>query len=262
MIKYDDCKRNHVIIPGREKELERFLDKSYKGKNHKRKNSLSSNSEDAITWSCFDIISQLQESEKINSLNEIIEHSFSENVKTGKAPFSFENEKDIKIEIGKTYVGHSTKEVTEVDASIETAKKIIFFEAKLYSSISLKDNKKPYDQIAKKLRVGLDYASKEKKEYFFIFLDIAPRNKMYSFSNEKKSMENAMKHPTKKWKSVWWFNRYKNGWNGNLKPLKAILIGIDQKNQSIESVAKNMGWLTWTDLFKITMRGIVKNNFA
>ena len=71
-----------------------------------------------------------------------------------------------------------------------------------------------------------------------------------------------MKHPSKKWKSVWWFNRYKNGWNGSLKPLRLALTGIDTTNQSIENVSKNMGWLTWTDLFKITMRGIIKNNFA
>ena len=58
------------------------------------------------------------------------------------------------------------------------------------------------------------------------------------------------------------FNRYKNGSNGSLKPLKEALTGIDITNQSVESVSKNMGWLTWTDLFKITMRGIIKNKFA
>lgn len=262
MIKYEDSKRNHVIIPGREKELEKFLNSTYKGINHKLKNSFSSNSEDAITWSCFDIISQLKTSEKINALNEIIEHSFIKNSNTDKVPFTFENENEIIIEIGKTYYGNSINEETEVDASIETAGKVIFFEAKLYSSVSLQDKNKPYDQIAKKLRVGLDYSSKLKKEYFFVFLDIAPRDKLYEFSDEKKSKENAMKHPSKKWKSVWWFNRYKNGWNGSLKPLRLALTGIDTTNQSVENVSKNMGWLTWTDLFKITMRGIIKNNFA
>ena len=54
------------------------------------------------------------------------------------------------MQVGKIYKGPSTKEETELDASIETKKKIIFIEAKLYSSISLKDNSKPYDQIAKK----------------------------------------------------------------------------------------------------------------
>lgn len=68
-----------------------------------------------------------------------------------------------------------------------------------------------------------------------------------------------MKTPTKKWKSAWWFKRYKKGWAGSLKPLRTILNGIDTKSQSIENVSRNMGWLTWTDLFKITMKGMVSN---
>ena len=256
MIKYKDNKRNHVIIPGRETELEKFLNSSYKGINHKLKNSYSSNSEDALTWSCFDIISQLPDLKKINALDEIIEHSFCGNDMNQKMPFSFTKKDQIEVQVGKIYKGPSTKEETELDASIETKKKIIFIEAKLYSSISLKDNSKPYDQIAKKIRVGLDYAMKEKKEFYFIFLDIAPRDKLYEFSNEKKSKENAKKLPTKKWKSVWWFNRYKNGWKGSLKPLENILIGIST-SQSVKSISENMGWLTWSDLFKITLRGMI-----
>lgn len=256
MIKYDDNKRNHVIIPGREKALEKFLKSSYKGINHKLKNSYSSNSEDALTWSCFDIISQLPDLKKTIALDEIIEHSFCDNDINQKKPFSFINEDKIEVEVGKIYKGYSIKEETELDVSIETSKKIIFIEAKLYSSISLMDNSKPYDQIAKKLRVGLDYASKEKKEFYFIFLDIAPRNKLYDFSDEKKSKENAMKLPPKKWKSVWWFNRYKNGWKGNLRPLEEKLRGIST-TQTLKSVSENMGWLTWSDLFKITIRSMI-----
>jgi len=256
MIIYKDKKRNHVIIPGRENELEKFLNSSYKGINHKLKNSTSSNSEDAITWSCFDIISQFSDLKKIKALDEIIEHSFSE--KDMKKPtFSFENESEITIDIGKIYKGLTINEETELDASIETSDKIIFIEAKLYSSISLKSEDKPHDQIARKIRVGLDYALKENKEFFFIFLDIAPRGKLYDFTNEKKSMENANKLPTKKWKSVWWFNRYKNGRNGSLKPLKEVLSDISSNETEIINVSRNMGWLTWTDLFKITMRGMI-----
>jgi len=253
MIIYSDNKRNHVIMPGRENELEKFLHSKFEGANHKLKNSFSSNSEDAITWSCFDIISQLSNSKKIEALDEVIEHSFCGKDMVRPA-FSFEDEDGIKIEIGKTYKGPSINEKTELDACIETSKKIIFIEAKLYSSISLESLKhsKPYDQIAKKIRVGLDYSSKEGKEFFFIFLDIAPRDKIYAFSNEKKSRENAIKLPTKKWKSVWWFNRYKK----TSQPLKDILSGITT-SQSSESVSKNMGWLTWPDLFKITMRGMI-----
>ncbi|MFE3866477.1 hypothetical protein ACFX5E_00140 [Flavobacterium sp. LS2P90] len=259
MIKYDDYERNHVILPGREKELDRFINSKFKGINHKSKNSISSNSEDDLTWSCFDIISQLPDLKKIVALDEILEHSFCGNDMNQKMPFSFSKEDVIDIEVGKVYKGHSIKEETEVDASIETSNKIIFFEAKLYSSISLKDDSKEYDQIAKKIRVGLDYAntSKEKKEFYFIFLDIAPRDILYKFSDEEKSKKNAMKLPTKKWKSVWWFNRYKNGWKGSSKPLEEILFGITT-SQSVKSISENMGWLTWFDLFKITMRSMIK----
>ncbi len=256
MIKYTDSKRNHVIIPGRENLLEKFLSGSYKGVSHKSKNGMSSNSEDAITWSCFDIISQLSDLKKCIALDEIIEHSFSENDMIKKR-FSFADENEIKIEIGKIYKGNSTKEETELDATIETSSKIIFIEAKLYSSISLKSDNKPYDQIAKKIRVGLDYALNENKEFYFLFLDIAPRDKLYQFSSEKKSMENAKKLPSKKWKSVWWFNRYKNGWQGKITPLEQILKDITTNEAVIKNVSENMGWLTWTDLFKITMRGMI-----
>lgn len=258
MIKYSDNRRNHVIMPGCEHELKKFLNSKFEGVNHKLKNSYSSNSEDALTWSCFNIISQLPDLKKIEVLDEIIEHSFCGSDMNQKRPFSFINEDNIKIEIGKNYKGHSTKEKTELDASIETSNKIIFFEAKLYSSISLKSikDKKPYDQIAKKIRVGLDYSSKENKEFYFVFLDIAPRKELYKFSNEKKSKENAMKLPTNKWKSVWWFNRYKKGWKSNLKPLENVISDIST-SQSVKSVSENMGWLTWFDLFKITMRSMI-----
>jgi hypothetical protein len=250
---YDDYKLNHVIVPGREKSLMDFLNGNYKGVNHKRKNSFSSNSEDAITWSCFDIISQLPDSRKKEILDDIIEHSFCEKDMI-KKEFSFFDENEIQIEIGKVFKAISIEEQTELDASIETAKKVFFIEAKLYSSISLedKDKSKPYDQIVKKIRVGLDYASKQNKEFFFIFLDLAPRKKIYEFSDDKKSLENASKSPAKKWKSVFWFNRYKR----NPKILKQKLSNINS-TQSVESISENMGWLTWADLFKITMRSLI-----
>jgi len=246
------------MIPGREKELEKFLTGTYKGQNHKFKNSSSSNSEDAITWSCFDIISQLPNSKKIIALDEIIEHSFSSK-DMSKKTFSFADENEIKIDIGKVYKRHKVKEETELDVSIETTEKIIFFEAKLYSSISLADESKniQYNQIAKKIRVGLDYALKENKEFYFIFIDIAPRKKLYEFTTEKKSRENATKLPTKKWKSVWWFNYYKNGRNGSLKPITEMLSDITKDESVIKNISENMGWLTWTDVFKITMRGMI-----
>jgi len=44
MIIYSDNKRNHVIIPGREKELENFLNSSYKGVSNKPKKRFVDNS--------------------------------------------------------------------------------------------------------------------------------------------------------------------------------------------------------------------------
>jgi hypothetical protein len=256
-MKYDNYQRNHVILPGREKALDSFLKKDYKGLSHKWKNAVSSNSEDALTWSCFDVIAQMPFSKKIIALDEILEDSFDGDL----CNFRFEEqnykEDEVEIAIGKDYSGENIGEDTEVDAIIETRDKVIFFEAKLYSSISLADesNNKPHNQIARKLRVGLDYAYNVKKEFYFIFLDIAPPDKLLTFSKTVKSKENALDKSKGKWKSAWWYNYYKNGRNKSLKPLKEALEGV--KYNSLESVANNMGWLTWADLFKIVMRGMI-----
>jgi hypothetical protein len=250
---YEDYRRNHVILPGREGELKKFLRPEYKSKY-----KCNSHSEDALTWSCFDIISQLPFPKKIKTLDEILEDSFNNGKDKFTCNFKFKDqnyeENDISIFIGKKYHRTSVKEEkTEVDASIELPDKIIFFEAKLFSSISLADesNHKPHDQIARKLRVGLDYSKHENKEFYFIFLDIAPPSTLLKFAKEK-SKEKALENSKDKWKSAWWFNYYKMGRNNSLSPLKKVLEGVDIP--PIESVAKNMGWLTWSDLFKIVLR--------
>ncbi|MDR0333168.1 MAG: hypothetical protein LBI15_06845 [Dysgonamonadaceae bacterium] len=251
-MKYENYQRNHVIVKGREEELEKFLDATMKGTGikHKRKHSTSSNSEDALTWSCFDILrSQSQEKVK-QALNEILEDAFDNN-----KPFDSNNEQNIKIEIGKEYFSLTTKEETEVDASIETDDKLIFFEAKLYSSMSLKKGKQPYDQIANKLRVGLDYARKEQKLFYFIFLDIAPLEKL-SLHKSKKEAENKGSSFADKWKSAWWFKYYRDGRNNSIKPLRKILKGIANEEE-LNQVRQNMGWLTWASLFKTTLRAVI-----
>ncbi len=108
------------------------------------------------------------------------------------SPLSFRKRgianEDIKIIVGKDYTSKSTKEVTEIDASIEAPGILIFIEGKLYCSLSPADPpKKPHDQIAKKLRVGLDSLT-DGQAFFFVFLDIAPVDKM----NRKKSKETAL----------------------------------------------------------------------
>lgn len=255
-MKYEKYQRNHVIVPGREKALEDFLKQNYKGMQHKWKNGISSNSEDALTWSCFEVIANLPLAKKVLVLDEIIEDAFE-----GKCNFNFKDNKysddDITIFIGKEYTGALTKEGTEVDASIELPDKLIFIEAKLYSSISLADqdllNKKPHDQIARKLRVGLDSAGN--KEFYFIFLDIAPISKLTQRKTKTEALSTSKGGFYDKWKSAWWFSYYKNGRNKSLKPLRDSLSGIPIKSE--QSVADNMGWLTWSDLYKSILRGIL-----
>jgi hypothetical protein len=257
---YNNYQRNHVIIPGREIALKKFLNQSYgKLKGHKLKNGINSNSEDALTWSCFDFLAHYSFKNRNTVLDEIMEDSFE-----GKCNFKFKtknySKKDIEIYVGKKYTGLANKgnkkeESTEVDASIELPDKLFFFEAKLYSSISLATSDKPHDQIVRKLRVGLDCAECINKEFYFIFLDIAPAKKLMKFTKEKKNKENASNELTEKWKSAWWFFYYKNGRNKSLKPLRESLDGI--KIKSVQSVADNMGWLTWSDLYKNIVRGIL-----
>jgi len=252
---YKDYKRNHVILPGREKNLEAFLKQDYGGMQHKWKNGFNSNSEDALTWSCFDILSNLPLDKKLKTLDEIMEDAYQ-----GQHPFSFKQAKlhneQIQIHIGKQYTGATTNECTEVDASIELPGKLLFIEAKLYSSVSLADPpKKSHDQIARKLRIGLDSPLGDTREFYFIFLDIAP----YDMLNQGKSKSEALSLKQKgfnaKYKSAWLFKYYKFGRNNSMKPLKTALNGID--TPQIETIANNMGWLTWSDLYKCLLRGLV-----
>jgi len=253
---YKDYQRNHVILPGREEALDKFLKQDYGSlKQHKWKNAFNSNSEDALTWSCFDILANLPIEKRINALDEIMEDAYQ-----GQLPFSFSrgqlNENEIQIHIGKQYTGTTTHESTEVDASIELPDKLFFIEAKLYSSVSLSTPPdKPYDQIARKLRVGIDSPLGDEREFFFIFLDIAPYEKLNR--QEKKSIvfENTNNGFDDKYKSAWLFNYYKFGRNNSLKPLENVLDGVS--TPPVQTIANNMGWLTWSDVYKTILRKLV-----
>ena len=230
--------RNHVIVQGREKALDEFLNSTtvIKGERvkHKLEYSYSSNSEDALTWSCFDTLRNYKPENLVGALNEILEDAFENN-----KPFDFRYEKNIKIEIGKEYIAPTlTKEKTEVDISIETDDKLIFIEAKLYSKISLPDKDKPHDQLIKKLRVGLDVAKHENKKFYFIFLDIAPIDYTLKFGVKSVNAE--------------YFKQYKD----NSNTLADKLIENSYKN--LEEVSQNMGWLTWASLFKTVLRAVIK----
>lgn len=252
-MKYDSYQRNHVILPGRKEALESFLRQDYNGMQHKFSNAFSSNSEDALTWSCFDVLANHPSVDKISALDEVFEDSFD-----GNNPLSLKERgidgTDLDVHIGKTYKGETSGEMTEVDASFEAPGILVFFEAKLYSAVSpASAPEKPHDQIARKLRVGLDSAGDA--EFFFIFLDIAPVEKMYERRSKAEALGGTGSGYKDKWRSAWIYNYYKHGANGSLKPLSEALEGID--TPPAEAVAENMGWLTWADLFKCTLRAVI-----
>jgi len=237
-MKYTTYLRNHAVYPEREKALHTFLnatlDRNGKQEKHKLRHCRSSNSEDALTWSCFDVLRQQPHKNIVQALNEIMEDAFE-----GKTDFLFENEQDIEIHIGKNYFASAIREDTELDVSIETADKLIFIEAKLYSKISLPDDTTPYDQIIRKLRVGLDVAKRENKKFYFIFLDIAPMNKILQYGKEKAVSAAHFKQ----------YKEYSNALAGKL---------INNTYENLEKVSENMGWLTWASLFKTVLRAVIK----
>lgn len=252
---YKDYQRNHVIVPGREDALASFLRQDYKGMQHKLKNAISSNSEDALTWSCFDVLASLPSLDKSAALDEILEDAFS-----GNSPVSFLargiGDEEISIHVGKQYTGISTKEATEVDVSIEAPGILVFFEAKLYSSVSpAAPPEKPHDQIARKLRVGLDSVANDGREFYFVFLDLAPVDMMFIRKSKDKAVGVSGGGYKDKWRSAWLFQYYKVGRNRSLRPLTDALAGVS--HPPIETVASRMGWLTWADLFKCTMRAVL-----
>jgi hypothetical protein len=234
---YKTYLRNHVVLPQSRKPLHTFLNATLtidgKIKRHKLEKAFNSNSEDALTWSCFDVLRHQPHEKIVQALNEIMEDAYE-----GRIDFSFENEKNIKIHIGKNYYASTVAEYTEVDASIETDDKLIFIEAKLYNKIGLPDKDKPYDQLAKKLRVGLDVAKHENKKFYFIFLDIAPIYYTLKFGEKALNAE--------------YFNEYKENYNTLADKL------IENSYQSLEAVSQNMGWLTWASLFKTVLRAVMK----
>jgi len=261
-MQYKKYQRNHAIVKDREKALDDFLNSAavINGKRvkHKLTHSRNPNSEDALTWSCFDTLRNYKSENLIDALNEILEDSFE-----GNKPFDFKHEKNVKVKIGKeyiapTFIGRKTKnENTEVDASIETDSKVIFIEAKLYSSISLPNEIQPHNQIANKLRIGLDYARNNKKKFYFIFLDIAPLEKLTLRKSKAEASQQGSGF-TDKWKSAWWFKYYKDGRNDSIKPLADILRDVTSDKKVLDEMRKNMGWLTWASLFKITLRAAIK----
>ncbi|MDY0088992.1 MAG: hypothetical protein RBR78_01355 [Flavobacteriaceae bacterium] len=241
-MKYTNYHRNHAILPDSEQALHQFLNASIvcngEIKLHKLEHATNSNSEDALTWSCFDRLRNLPKEKISFALDEIFEDAFGDfKEKNEPVPesFSFADEQNIEIHIGKNYDAVSVNESTEVDVSIETESKLIFIEAKLYSKISMPDENRIHDQIARKLRIGLDTANASNREFYFIFLDIAPCLEILKYGEKKQISARR-------------FLYYRNHSENLIKPL----LGIPYQN--IEQISQNMGWLTWASLFKTILR--------
>ncbi|MGR3913990.1 MAG: hypothetical protein OD918_05610 [Gammaproteobacteria bacterium] len=254
-MQYPDYRRNYAIAPGRERALDAFLRQEHNGAAHKWRHRGNSNSEDALTWSCFEALRALPWARKVAALDEMLEDAYQ-----GECALSFARggfgEGDIEIFAGKRYVGGACGEETEVDASIEAPGKLIFIEAKLYSSVSMSSPLDPkHDQIARKLRVGLDAPLGDAREFYFIFLDIAPHDKLTRGKKseaEVRAGKGAGFHD--KWKSAWLFRHYQSGKTRAANPLARELEGVDAPPP--QAVAANMGWLTWGDLFKVILRAV------
>jgi hypothetical protein len=150
-------------------------------------------------------------------------------------------------------------EETEVDASIEGEGVLVFIEAKLYSPMSMADpaNRKPHDQLARKLRVGVKAAQRSGARFYFIILDIAPKEVLRRLKPGARLAEATQKGRggfASKWQTAYWFSRYK-GSGGSVTPLRQILSDIS--GADAKTVATNMGWLTWSDVYKALLRAVL-----
>jgi hypothetical protein len=249
---YENFRDNHVLWPGREPDLVKFLRQSFKGMSHKMKNSCSGNSEDALTWSCFDTLANVSQKRRSLALEQIWELAYGNLA----MPDGFET---AAINIGKSYgVG---KKTTEVDLSFEGGGFLVIVEAKLYSPMSQADpdNEKPHNQIARKLTIGLRAAQAMNKDFYFILLDIAPPDCLAQL-NSGASLDQAMGKASGfggKWLTSYWFSRYKYGHRGSLTPLRKVLLEEGFNSNQAPEVANRMGWPTWTEVFKIVLRAVI-----
>lgn len=247
---YANYVENFVVWPGRETALHDFVSQTYGNQRHKLRHTRSSNSEDALTWSCFDTLNCLADEPRRNALKDLWGCAYNE----GSAPHGFLSG---QISIGKKYGTHG--EQTEVDASVEGDGVLVFIEAKLYSSMSLADppNRKPHDQLARKLRVGIKEAQASSRTFYFIVLDIAPKEQLLALRsrpNLEEAKEKSRAGFASKWQTAYWFSRYR-GSPGSTNPLTEILGDIPDVD--VEAVARNMGWLTWSSVFKAVLRGVI-----
>ncbi len=251
-IVYSDYRDNFVVWPGRGSALHDFVNQTYAGQRHKLRHTRSSNSEDALTWLCFDTLNCVTGEPRNAAMANLWWLAFDDI----PAPPGFRSG---QIFVGKRY--GEPREETEVDASIEGDGFLVFIEAKLYSPMSLADeeNRKPHDQLARKLRVGLKEAQRTGKTFYLIILDIAPKEILRglkpgaSLADARGSTKPKPGGFAAKWLTAYWFSRYKGG--ASVTPLREVLHDIPDVDA--RTVAANMGWLTWSDVFKTVLRATI-----
>jgi hypothetical protein len=242
---YRDYRDNFVIWPGREDALAKFVNQTYGGQRHKLRHTRSSNSEDALTWSCFDTLNEIRGAARTTALTDLWALAFDDR----PTPAAFLTG---EILIGEKY-GEKPEE-TEVDASIDGNKVLVFIEAKLYSPMSPADPPtKPYDQIARKLRVGLKEAQRSGRDFYFILLDIAPKEILQGLKPSA-SQRKPRGGFASKWLTADCFSLYR-GIRGSVSPLREVLKDIPGVDARV--VVRNMGWLTWSDVFKAVLRAVI-----
>lgn len=74
-MKYKTYLRTYVVLPDSRKPLHTFLNtilvySDGEEEKHKLKSDFNSNSEDALTWSCFDVLAHQPQEKLIQTLNE------------------------------------------------------------------------------------------------------------------------------------------------------------------------------------------------
>jgi len=242
-IVFSDYRDNFVVWPGREPALETFVNQRHAGRQHKLLHAKSSNSEDALTWSCFDTLRCLPKESQTKAMQRLWEDAFD---KIPPPPGFLSG----KIHIGKSY-GKKPEE-TEVDASVEGDGILVFIEAKFCSPMSLH---KPHDQIARKLRVGLKEAQRSKKTFYLIIVDIASKEILRGLkpgASLAEAWDTKLCGFAAKWRTAYFFCLYSGT---SVTPLTEVLKDIPGADAC--AAAANMGWLTWSDVFKTVLRATI-----
>lgn len=228
----------HPYLKGTDLKDPDFLNKQKevfkRGKASNLPKICSENSEDALTWHYFSPLKTAADREKERWIREFIRKAFGKNVDKG---FNNLGEAEVMLWRGKEvepYMvppkSYPRKEgKTEVDVILSIpSEAIIFVEAKYKSPISKRTTHDPErDQIIRNIDVGTNYANENELDFYFVML---------TRENDRRS-----KH---------FLDQYR-------KNVKKIVSKLSHRaNICIEaqSIANAIGYLTWKELSKITLK--------